>query len=137
MPTRFWIRVVVWLSVPVAVLIAAVQSLILGHGLALNTTTLTLLLGVISAVGVVGASLDWFDRLLWRLEPFSAISWPGKPPLLRGTWRMELTVDKLSRDAAPREDPACYYVIRQTASQTDLGQGANGRRVLAVSESDR
>lgn len=52
-----------------------------------------------------------YDRLLWR-----GISVPGRPPVLRGTWEMQLTRAEGHPANLPAEEK-CYLRIQQTASQ--------------------
>lgn len=110
MPNPFWIRAVVWLAVACAVVTT------LARGLAVDTTTLGIVGGEVSLVVIL---LGTFDRILWRVPPFRSLPWPGRPPLLRGTWRMKLHVIESTPEAEDNDAP-CYHVIRQTSSQVKV-----------------
>lgn len=133
MPNPFWIRAVVWL----AVIFAAATALV--RGLTIDTTTLAIVGGEVSAIGV---ALALFDRVLWRVPPFRSLPWSGRPPRLAGTWRMHYTIE----EGEPRSPTVVgqgesFVVISQTSSQISVQTlypdgRSNSRRASIVQEDD-
>jgi hypothetical protein len=120
MPNRFWIGAVVVLAIVVAVASAALQALVLDQGFAIDASTRALLLGELAAVGLVASILEAFNQWLWRVKPFSSVKWPGRPPVLRGTWKMKLTIVQPSPHQAGAHSKTGYLVLDQTASRVKV-----------------
>lgn len=118
MPTRFWIGVTVVLTLVVALGTVIVHAIARKQGIAIDGTTRALIGAELAAVGSVAAILGVIDRWLWRMWPLRAIGWPGKAPILRGTWQMDLTVVKATPDQKTKGKTG-YLVIDQTASQVE------------------
>ena len=70
---------------------------------------------VLQTIGAVGVLAAAYDRVFWRWIPY-----PKKPPVLQGTWKLLLTLDRGPGGTAPsRATLRCYAIIRQTASAAE------------------
>jgi hypothetical protein len=117
MPSRFWIIAVVALAIVVALGSVVLQAFVLNQSFAIDASTRALLLGELAAVGSVASILEAFNRWLWRVWPFRSIPWPGKPPVLRGTWKMTLTIIRPTPHQAGSYSKTGYLILDQTASR--------------------
>lgn len=106
LPSASWIRVVV-------VLAATVWLGVLGlSGERLDPGWLRPL-GFVATIVVILVLL--FDRWLWCKGPLRQV--PTLPPLLRGTWRIELRTNHPDRS---HEIIEAYMIIRQTCSSISV-----------------
>lgn len=105
MPTPFWTRVI----------IVVAAAMWFGIALLLDAPVDATWLkpaGFVTAAVVL--LMVAFDTLLWRLLPLRVT----KRPILRGTWRAELTY-RWPPEAAPTTKP-CYLLIRQNFSTVSV-----------------